>query len=160
MILYRFAHRKFAKELSGTGARLKGGRWNPAGIPVLYTSESISLALLEVLANAYTLAELQLLQLVEIEIPANIECQDIKLQNLKKNWHHDIDYTQWMGQEILQTKKTLLFQCPSVIVHKEHNYMINPLHADFKKVRLHQTADFYFDDRLFKQSLVNPNKEG
>ena len=46
MIVYRFAHPKFAHDLSGTGARLKGGRWNTAGTPVIYTSECISLALL------------------------------------------------------------------------------------------------------------------
>jgi RES domain-containing protein len=55
-------------------------------LPVLYTSESISLALLEVLANANTLEELQLIQLMEIHIPSNAECQEIKLRNLKKDW--------------------------------------------------------------------------
>ena len=151
MIVYRFAHRKFANDLSGTGARLKGGRWNPAGIPVIYTSESISLALLEVLANALTLDELQMIQLMEIELPSTLEYQDIKVQSLKKDWYHDFDYTQWMGQEILQTKKTLSFRCPSAIVHREHNYLINPLHPDFKKAKLIGHSDFRFDERLFKQ---------
>ena len=108
MIVYRFAHRKFARELSGTGARVNGGRWNPPGIPVIYTSESISLALLEVLANAGSLQELQLLQLMEIDIPNIADKQEIKLPSLKKDWFYDFDYTQWMGQEILQTKKTVL----------------------------------------------------
>ena len=151
MIVYRFAHQKFANELSGTGARLKGGRWNPVGLPVIYTSESISLALLEVLANALTLEELQMIRLMEIEIPTIAEYQDIKLQSLKKDWYHDVDYTQWMGQEILKTKKSLLFRCPSAIIHKEHNYLINPLHPDFKKIKLNSSADFYFDERLFKR---------
>lgn len=153
MIVYRFAHQKFANELSGTGARLKGGRWNPVGLPVIYTSESISLALLEVLANALTLEELQMIRLMEIEIPATAtaEYQDVKLQSLKKDWYHDVDYTQWMGQEILKTKKSLLFRCPSAIIHKEHNYLINPLHPDFKKIKLNSSADFYFDERLFKR---------
>jgi RES domain-containing protein len=155
MILYRFCHRKFAHELSGTGARLKGGRWNPAGLPVLYTSESISLALLEVLANAHTLEELQPVQLMEIHIPDNAEYHEVKLQSLKKNWYQDIDYTQWLGKEILQTKKTLLFRCPSAIVHKEHNYLVNPQHADFKKIKLHTATDFYFDERLFKHQPAN-----
>lgn len=154
MIVYRFAHWKFAQELSGTGARLNGGRWNPPGIPVLYTSESISLALLEVLANACTLKELQLLQLMEIEIPNTSDRQEIKLPGLKKNWFTDFDYTQWMGQEILKTKKTVLLQCPSAIVHKEHNYLINPLHPDFKKIKLYASTDFYFDERLFKQQNI------
>lgn len=151
MIVYRFAHRKFANDLSGTGARLKGGRWNPPGLPVIYTSESISLALLEVLANALTLDQLQMIRLMEIDIPNTIDYQDIKLQSLKKDWYHDFDYTQWMGQEILKTKKTMSFRCPSAIVQREHNFLINPLHPDFKKTKLVSSADFHFDERLFKQ---------
>ncbi|MCW3088395.1 MAG: hypothetical protein JWQ78_1781 [Sediminibacterium sp.] len=154
MMVYRFAHRKFARELSGTGARLNGGRWNPAGIPVLYTSETISLALLEVLANAGTLEELQLLQLMEIEIPVATELHDIKLAALKKNWFHDVDYTQWMGQEIFRTNKPLLLRCPSAIVHREHNYLLNPRHPDFTKIKLATISDFYYDERIFKQAVL------
>ena len=80
MTVYRFTHKKFAGELSGTGARLVGGRWNPVGVSVVYTSESISLALLEVLANTYTLEELQLIQLMEIAIEKGRKTRpDIKL---------------------------------------------------------------------------------
>lgn len=154
MILYRFAHRKFAKDLSGTGARLKGGRWNPPGIPVIYTSESISLALLEILANAQTLEDLQMIQLMEIEVPAQTHYHKIQLQELKKNWYRDFEYTQWLGKEILQLPQTLVCRCPSAIVHREHNYLLNPLHPDFKKVTLGNTADFYFDERLFRQQTA------
>lgn len=152
MILYRFSHPKYAHELSGLGARLKGGRWNPVGISVVYTSESISLALLEILANTGSLETLQRLQLMEIHVPDNASCQDIKLQQLKKDWHHDFDYTQWMGKAILQSQKTLLCRCPSAIVHREHNLLINPLHPDYKKVKVQEASDFYFDERLFKGS--------
>jgi RES domain-containing protein len=154
MILYRFSHKKYAHDISGNGARLKGGRWNPAGLAAVYTSENISLALLEILANTYTFDALQTIQLMEIHIPDNASCQEIKLQNLKKDWHRDFDYTQWMGKEILQTQKTLLLRCPSAIVHKEHNLMINPLHPEYKKVKLHDATDFYFDERLFKQPIT------
>jgi RES domain-containing protein len=155
MTVYRFTHKKFAGELSGTGARLVGGRWNPVGVSVVYTSESISLALLEVLANTYTLEELQLIQLMEIAIPENATRHEIRLQSLKKNWHHDFDYTQWMGQEILGSKKSLLIRCPSAIIQKETNYLINPLHPDFKKLQWSTVTDFYFDERLFKTVPAN-----
>lgn len=155
MIVYRFAHPKFALDLSGTGARLVGGRWNPAGIPVTYTSEHVSLALLEILANAGSLQELQAIHLVEIEIPDNVTLHEVKLSGLKKEWYRDFDYTQWMGQEILQNSKALLIKCPSAIVHSEHNFLINPLHPDFKKVRPVRAAGFYFDERLFKQQQAN-----
>jgi RES domain-containing protein len=151
MIVYRFSHLQFASDLSGYGARIKGGRWNPVGISVLYTSESISLALLEILANALSLKELKMFHLMEIEVPKINSIQEIKLEHLKKEWYFDFDYTQWMGKEVLQSNQSLLVKCPSALVHKEHNYLINPLHKDFKKIALGKTADFYFDERLFKK---------
>lgn len=149
MILYRFSHIKYAGELSGEGAKLRGGRWNPVGLPVVYTSESISLALLEILANSSTLEELQMIRLTEVEIPGTPDRHEIKVQNLKKNWQLDFDYTQWMGKEIMNSGRSLLVQCPSAIIPREKNYLINPAHPDFKKIKV-SVSDFYFDQRLFK----------
>ena len=50
MTCYRVVRRKYAN-LSGEGAMLYGGRFNPPGIPAVYTSQSIALALLEVLVH-------------------------------------------------------------------------------------------------------------
>ena len=154
MILYRFSHIKYAGELSGEGAKLKGGRWNPVGLPVVYTSGNISLALLEILANATTLEELQMIRLTEIDIPGTPDSHEIKLQNLKKNWQQDFDYTQWMGQEIIRAGNSLIVQCPSAIVPREKNYLINPGHPDFKKIKV-VVSDFYFDERLFKSRVTD-----
>jgi RES domain-containing protein len=150
MTVYRFASSIHANDISGTGARLKGGRWNVVGLPVLYTSETISLSLLEVLANASTLEELQLLRLVEIEVPNNVPSQEIHLSQLKKEWWTDFEYSQWLGSEILKENKVLSIKCPSAIVEKENNYLINPLHALFRKVTIKVINEFHFDERLFK----------
>ena len=50
MISFRVVRRKYA-DLKGYGARLYGGRFNPPGIPAVYSSQSIALALLEVLVH-------------------------------------------------------------------------------------------------------------
>jgi len=150
MIVYRFSHPNYAHDLSGTGAKLKGGRWNVIGLPLLYTSESISLSLLEVLANANTLEELQLLELVEIEIPSNASLHQLHLSQLKNEWWKDFEYCKWIGSEIIKENKALVIKCPSAIVEMESNYLINPLHASFKKVGINVIKDFRFDERLFK----------
>jgi RES domain-containing protein len=152
MILYRFSHKNFARDISGEGARLKGGRWNHKGIPALYSSEFISLGLLEVLVNANTLEELQQVRLMEIEIPDNLPTEVLTPKQLKKDWQFDFEYTQWLGSEILRTRNVCLIKCPSAVVNKEHNFIINPLHKDFKKVKLVTSTSFYFDERLFKTS--------
>ena len=50
MIAYRVVRRQYA-DLNGEGARLYGGRFNPPGIPAVYTSQSIALAILEILVH-------------------------------------------------------------------------------------------------------------
>ncbi len=67
MTVYRFANYKYASDISGTGAKIFGGRWNFEGWPVLYTSEHISLGLLEILANTDSITKLQEMRLVEIK---------------------------------------------------------------------------------------------
>ena len=149
MIVYRFSSPKYAADISGTGARLKGGRWNPPGVAVVYSSAHISLALLEVLANARTLDELQIIHLVEIEVPDD-SVYEIKASQLKKEWWEDFAYTQWMGEQILRENTSLLIKCPSAIVDKEDNYLINPSHLLYSKVKIRTSGDFRFDERLFK----------
>ncbi|MEN9685281.1 MAG: hypothetical protein RLZZ28_1067 [Bacteroidota bacterium] len=155
MTLYRFAHKKHAAALDGTGARLFGGRWNPVGISCIYTSAHISLALLEILANAQTLEELQSIRLMEIQLPATIAIGEVKLKSLKKDWQQDIDYTQWLGKEIIQSNELPVFSIPSAIVPNENNFILNPLHPDFKKIKLTHQNDFHFDERLFRHSAIN-----
>ena len=49
---WRIAKRKHAGEaFTGEGAREYGGRWNSPGIPIVYTAEHASLAILEVLVH-------------------------------------------------------------------------------------------------------------
>ncbi|WPP52028.1 RES family NAD+ phosphorylase [Catalinimonas niigatensis] len=48
---YRITKSKYARDLSGTGAYLNGGRWNHPGTYILYTASSVALATLETLAH-------------------------------------------------------------------------------------------------------------
>ncbi len=153
MICYRFAHQLYADDLSGNGAKLHGGRWNLIGTSVLYTSGSISLSLLEILVNTGSFEALQPFKLIQLTIPETAISYQINTRQLKKNWHHDLEYTQWMGTNILQEKKALIIECPSVIVQQESNFLLNPLHKDYSKIRMKEITDFHFDERLFP--LVN-----
>lgn len=150
MTIYRFAHRRYAKDLSGEGARLFGGRWNQPGVAALYASEHISLALLEVLVNAGTLDDLQQLRLMELDLPDVAIAEILPPKQLKKDWYTDIAYTQWLGTEMLNAQASLVIRCPSAVVQREFNYIINPRHKDFKKLKLADSSAFRFDERLFK----------
>ncbi|WP_081145411.1 RES family NAD+ phosphorylase [Niastella vici] len=51
MQLYRIGKTAHAHDLSGLGAKLHGGRWNYAGIPCIYLTESRSQSLMEYTAH-------------------------------------------------------------------------------------------------------------
>ena len=150
MIVYRFTNTRYKDDISGTGAKLYGGRWNEPGIPALYTSSTVSLSLLEVLVNAQTLKQLQSLALMKIEVPKAIEASVQKLPKLKNGWYEDFDYSKWIGSRFLKEGENLLLECPSAVIMDEMNYIINPGHKDIKKVRLLTSDEFRFDERLFK----------
>ena len=69
MILYRIARCTYANDLSGTGARLYGGRWNSIGKPATYLASSCSLAMLEVLVHLQPLMVPDDFCLVEVDVP-------------------------------------------------------------------------------------------
>lgn len=52
---------------TGEGARLHGGRWNTEGAAVIYTSATISLAVLEILVHLESAALLSKYQLTSVE---------------------------------------------------------------------------------------------
>ena len=72
MIIYRLCNEEYKDDISGTGAKLAGGRWNSIGVPVLYTSEHISLAVLEILVNTNTNLIPLSYYLFKIEVPDTI----------------------------------------------------------------------------------------
>ena len=135
MIIFRLTTGKYANNISGTGAKINGGRWNPVGLAVLYTSQYISLAILEILVRATKTTSPESYTLTSFEIPDNGVYQ-IQLKKLKNNWKTDLKYTQGIGEDFLNANQSLCLQVPSAIVSQENNFLLNPLHSDFKKVKI------------------------
>jgi RES domain-containing protein len=148
--LYRFAHEKYKDDLSGEGARLYGARWNSKGFPVVYTSTTISLSLLELFIHKASYDEIATNFLMIIEVGGDLEIPEIRLSKLKEDWAEDEGNTRWIGDEFLKASSSLLLRVPSAIIPEETNVLINPRHKDFKKVKVKAARKFEFDARLFK----------
>jgi RES domain-containing protein len=150
MIIYRLATEEHKDDLSGTGSKLYGGRWNSPGIAALYTAENISLAVLEILVRAdkYTIPSSY--HLLKISVPVDATPVVISSNKLSKNWEDDAAYTQWLGDGILKANEAMLLKVPSAIVPEENNYVLNTRHPDFKKVKIINSSRFLFDKRLFR----------
>lgn len=148
MELFRIAEEQFAGDRSGEGARLYGGRWNPKGVPMIYTAESVALAVLEVLVRISTPKHYFR---VRYEMPDGASCETVALAALPENWLLPYPNTHLIktGRQWALEKRTLLLRVPSAVVHGEGwNYLINPLHPEFSTVVIADIAPFRYDSRL------------
>jgi RES domain-containing protein len=138
MKVYRVAKPKRAKDLSGVGAWLAGGRWNREGSSVVYTAESASLAMLETLVHLNLTALPSDMCVATIEVPDNASVTEISKRSLPKEWwvHPPPDELKEIGKEWLDKGDTLLLCVPSAVSPHERNYLINPAHKDMPQVEV------------------------
>lgn len=152
MEAFRLTREKFAHSLSGKGAAIKGARWNSVGVELIYTASNRSLAMAEVAVH-FTLATLPAdYMMVTLEIPDDIECQQIEPGDLPTNWK-DFPHpssTQIFGDKFVQENKFCVLKIPSVVTQGDYNLLINPNHPDFAKIRIKRIEKFPFDKRIFR----------
>ena len=149
MIVYRICGEAHNEDITGTGSKLFGGRWNSKGIAMLYVSEHISLSVLEMLVHSNFKDFSIPLSLLKISLPETTLINDIKIAKLKIDWQEDISYTKFIGNEFIKSNTNLVLKVPSAVVNEENNLLINPLHKDFKKVKITEVKTFRTDKRFF-----------
>ena len=152
MLVYRIAKKDVVKDLSGTGAKLYGGRWNHKGTAVVYTSETRALATVEFLVHVALSNAPRGLMIATIEILDGIVPEEVQRSSLPKGWR---DYppprsVADLGTQWAKAGKSLLLRVPSAVVEQEFNVLINPLHSDMEQVVLKGVAAFEFDRRLVR----------
>lgn len=151
MLIYRIGKTRHARDLSGEGARLNGGRWNHPGTPCIYTAETRALSLLEYTAHVSIDDIPRALSFTCIEIPDDA-IETVALSKLPGNW------ASWphpkasrdFGDALLLSAGSLILKLPSAIVPDEFNYVIDPLHSRIKEVTIVSAKDYAYDIRLKK----------
>jgi len=152
MKVYRLAKTRYINDLSGSGARIYGGRWNHKGASMIYTSENRALATVEYLVHVPLSIVPTPLSLATLQIPDEITPAEIAISDLPNNWR---DYPAPFKLAVLGTNwvtknKSLLLRVPSAVVEHEFNILINPLHPDMKHVSILQIERYTFDKRLLR----------
>ena len=151
MIVYRLAKTKYVKDLSGRGSKLHGTRWSPPGIPVVYTAESRALAALEFYVHVES-AVPRHTSIATIEVPDGCGISVLNVLSLPNNWRNLPPplKLQKFGAAWFASSSDILLKVPSVLVPNEYNYLINPVHADSKLIRILQIEKYIFDQRFKK----------
>ena len=140
-----------ADAFDGEGAALYGGRWNPKGVAVVYTAESLALAALEFFVNFNSRRPVPMVA-IHAEIPEPIEPVVIGARELPSNWRsrRPADSTRAIGAAWTATARSAVMSVPSVVIPRERNYLLNPAHPDFRKIRIGKPEPFSFDERMWK----------
>ena len=136
--------------MDGEGARLNGGRWNHPGTAVIYTSATLSLAVLEMLVHVDSdLLPLDLIA-VSAEFPSQLPIRTVAEEALPRDWrtYPAPESTQSLGTVWAHSGDTVVLAVPSVVVPDERNYLLNPVHPDFHKITWSAPRPFQWDVRL------------
>ena len=144
--------RHAATAFSGEGARRFSGRWHPAGVSLVYTSLSLSLAALETFVHLDPLVAPNDLVSVAAVLPIRVEdCERLDTDALPADWHRsNHPKLQELGVVWARSQRSLALLVPSAVVHDEWNVLVNPAHPDIIKVKLETSKPFHFDARMFR----------
>jgi RES domain-containing protein len=146
LVTARFADSAF----SGEGARLYGGRWNRKGVPIVYTAGSQSLVMLEILVQDEPLRARYVM--IPASIPSAVKIERIDPGGLPANWR-DVaarEQLQVLGSKWAKRRSSAVLAVPSSVIPAETNYLLNPRHPAFAKIRIGKPQNFVTDLRLIR----------
>lgn len=156
MLGFRIAAARFARSrkaaFSGQGGVVASARWHTAGQPIVYTSQSLSLAALEILVHLKQTDDLQPFRAFVVEIPDDMI---LVPRSYPTRWATDYKVSRAFGDSWLKAAEKVALRVPSVITPGEWNYLLNPVHPNYSlKWIISGPTAFTFDARLLNVHRV------
>jgi RES domain-containing protein len=149
--VYRILRRPYSERpLNGEGAYRFGGRWSSPGTRLAYTSEHLSLAMLEYLVHLDPEDPPRDLVVAAADIPSSVSRIAISLKKLPSHWRQTPAPPELaaFGDELVRSSRAAILIVPSAVSPIESNWLIHPGHADFSKIRVHPPQPFRYDSRI------------
>ena len=135
----------------GEGARRYGSRWTPKGVAAVYASATLSLAALE--RVVHTDPDLEPVDLVAVLVDMDdaTPIESLEIDQLPTDWRQypAPDALGRLGGEWLTAARTAILAVPSVVIPHERNYVLNPGHADFRRLVIGRPEPFSFEPRTW-----------
>ena len=145
MEVFRLCTAPFAA-LDGEGARLYGGRWNSVGRALIYSSEHLSLAVLEYLVHVEPDNLPASLVWLQIRIPDTVSKEIYPENSVPPE-----AIASKFGDDWIKNNRSLLLMVPSAVLPTEFNVLINPMHREMKRVKVINSKPYSFDRRLLQR---------
>jgi RES domain-containing protein len=147
---WRIVKEKHAKSaFTGEGARIYEGRWNSAGVRVVYCSEHLSLAALEILVHIQPVSIRDKFRAFRISWDSRL-MTSVELISLPKGWNAQPpgEISRSLGDEWVKTGRSAVLALPSVLVPLERTFLLAPAHPDFAKIKISDAGNFLIDSRF------------
>lgn len=153
MRLWRITGARYAA-LDGEGARRYGSRWTPKGLPAVFASTTLALAVLECFVHVDPDLEPDDLVTIAIDVPEDFLAVSLVESHLSANWrmYPPPPELTLFGERWWREAKAAVMLVPSAVVPTERNAIINPTHADFPKLVVGKPETFSFDPRMWKKA--------
>jgi RES domain-containing protein len=137
---------------TGEGSRAYGGRWNSRGTAIIYVSEHESLAALELFVHTIPVSPTGRYLSFRLQWDDKLT-EYFPKKNLPPNWNAEPPTfeTMQIGDEWVRGGRSLALAVPSVLSTSEMNFLLNPRHSDFRKIKISQPIEYYFDARLLNR---------
>jgi len=150
--VWRLCKRRHAA-FDGEGARLAGGRWNRKGTAIVYTSGTLSLAAQEFFVHLAPEEIPSDVVAVSADIPEDVGIASLRGANLPRGWRQfpAPESLAELGMRWVEAMESAVLEVPSAVIPQESNYLLNPAHTDFAKIRLNQPESFTYDRRMWKK---------
>lgn len=157
MRIYRICPAEHLENFEGQGASFRyGGRWNAAGVPVLYFAESAGVAMLE-MANYLPSPRMvpASYRLGVYEVGSSVSMARWLAEDLPKDWG-GFPHSQWTqkeGTEWLLRGKESLLSVPSAAVPGGLGNIVlaSPNRLAPAKISLVKTLEDIYDSRAFAE---------
>jgi RES domain-containing protein len=120
---------------------------------VVYTSATLSLAVMELLVHLDDDDLAKAYVGVPADLPDGLAITRLRAGDLPRDWRRipaPAALAQ-LGARWAAARETAALAAPSAVIPHELNYLLNPRHPQFKRIRVGQPEPFALDPRLRKR---------
>jgi len=137
---------------TGEGPWRYGGRWSSPGLHVVYVSQHQSTAALEIFVHRVPFILGEKYKAFHLQWPDSLT-ETFPVKKLPVNWRISPppQETQVIGDRWVRERRSAVLALPSVISPADTNFLLNPEHSDFRRIRIVAPIDFDFDPRLLSR---------
>ena len=150
--VYRILRKRYAKApFDGEGAYRSGGRWSSPGVRLAYASEHLSLAMIEYFVHLDRDDPPPDLVVAAADVPDDVSRVHVAPAKLPATWRQTPAPMALaaIGDRFARRRREAILVVPSALAPDEFNWLLNPAHPPFRRVRILPPEPLAYDARLF-----------